>query len=187
MDMLGLAQCLAYHRIDGEDSFCIQTSCLGIPSLHLPGCITLEKLLNLSVPISSAIKWGWTGSIRTGGGRRRKVAMGEAGLVGELVCPGLEVVGSRARGTYTGRCPGKSWLNEAGAQESSWLETMVQRLSCGVQYRHGAQASGVRAPVFGGGWRNAPRSLSLTFSQVTRTPSPAPPVGPSIIGFPGDV
>lgn len=49
-----------------------------------------------------------------GGGRRRKVVMGEVGLVGELVCLGLEVVGLRVRGTYTGRCFGKSWLNEVG-------------------------------------------------------------------------
>jgi len=40
-----LAQSLAYHRTGGEHYFWIQTSCLGIPVLHLPSYLTLEKLL----------------------------------------------------------------------------------------------------------------------------------------------
>lgn len=50
-----------------------------------------------------------------GRGRRRRVGMGEAGLVEGIVCPGLAYWVCTCR-IYMGRCP----------RESSWLEIMVK-------------------------------------------------------------
>lgn len=52
-------QHLVHHRISREHSFWTQTSWLRIRASPLPHCIALQKLFNLSVPISSSIRWEW--------------------------------------------------------------------------------------------------------------------------------